>query len=250
MEQTDQMDFAFTESTSIMEVKDVTLETAGAFTIIGFLRWLSEPKTVQTSQKVNKVVRDAVFGDNSGSIPISVWGDLNTIINEHECYRITRVVASEYQSLKLQTTTDSEATVETENVPDAVDLDTEDVQTNQNEKTLRGSIISCTIAGYKVCVKNGCNKKIFPIPGDRFVKCNSCSSKMRLGACKTAINGNLILEEENETQHELVLFTNVLNTIFDNEILTDNDIEDYFLSLEEAITVKVNDKNVIVLFDK
>lgn len=78
MEETDELDFVFSESsTTVTKVKNIAQDTTGSFTTVGFINWSSEAKTVEiSSSKIKKQVRDDVFADGSDFNKISVWGDL------------------------------------------------------------------------------------------------------------------------------------------------------------------------------
>lgn len=123
---------------------------------------------------------------------------------------------------------------------------TEAVQ--NTEKIVTGKIISCSISSYKICVKSGYSKNIFPMPGEHLVKCTSCLSKMCVAVCKNVASTSIIIKDKDSTQHEMIMFQNMLNDVFCNKIPSNYEkIEEYFLSLDAEITIKVNNKNVVVV---
>lgn len=240
------MNFVFSENSSITEVKDISTEISGCLTILGQVQWVSDAKDLEIGpNKVPKQVRDGLFGDESGIIPISVWGDLIEIIKEKRTFQISKVAVAEFQGVKLQTTSSSEATVDDEN---KVIVDWSEAPSNVDssaKKLVKGEIVSFTLNRYATCINSNCGKKVYPLPGDCLVKCHACQCKMKILSCKSVISGNLLLQEDAGNQHELVIFQNVISDQFNNQIPDqDGAIEEHFLNLEQ-VSVLIN-KNVVI----
>ena len=113
-------------------------------------------------------------------------------------------------------------------------------------KVIEGKISLFTLKRYLICVNKSCAKKVTPLPGDRLVKCFSCSGKMKISACKLSSSANVLVEDKSGEQHDLTIFQSVINDVFENKIPDqDEDVEEYFLNLEK-VSMEVNFKNIIV----
>ena len=82
-----------------LKLIDIKGKFSGTFNLKGYIRWLKEP--VQTSS--GKLVRDAMLADNTFNVPISVWGDIISEIQEENYYKLTNVGAKNYFGQKLFT---------------------------------------------------------------------------------------------------------------------------------------------------
>ena len=170
------LSFIYTEDSSVTEVTDITMELTGCITIRGKIHWLSAAKDLTVGMKmVTRQVRDALFADKTGFIPISVWGDLIQELQEDQLYTITKVAMTNFQGAKLQTTGGSQLLI-VDAVDGGFDVDWNkakcDNETRVN-KVIEGKISLFTLKRYLICVNKSCAKKVTPLPGDRLVKCSS-----------------------------------------------------------------------------
>lgn len=66
------VNFVYTENNQVTMVCDISKENVGSVvTIFDYLKWRQEEKTVLIGSK-EKVLRNAIFADETGQIPISV----------------------------------------------------------------------------------------------------------------------------------------------------------------------------------
>ena len=67
-------------------------ELGGAYLIIGYIKWVTG-----TTQNVNgKNIREAIFQDSTGKIPITFWKKHIYEIQEDNCYKITNISLKSY----------------------------------------------------------------------------------------------------------------------------------------------------------
>ena len=72
---------------------------------------------------------------------------------------------------------------------------------------------------------------------------------MKISACKLSSSAYVLVEDNSGEQHELTIFQSVINDVFENKILDqDEDVEEHFLNLEK-VSMEVNFKNIIVLLN-
>lgn len=96
------------------------------------------------------------------------------------------------------------------------------------------------------CVK--CSKKILQETRGRIVKCDRCSSAMRIADCKRQLCAKLVvLSPEKENQIDLTVFENVLENVFvgDLQSLTEDEVMEVLLLLEN-LTITYNTKTMVI----
>ena len=128
---------------------------------------LSTPKGQST-----KLVRDAVLSDNTGSIPLSIWEEHISTIQEGRFYTLTDCRLQYYYG-KCLSTTETAAVSEAEK---------QDVDTQQEKKVVSWvccpEILNVGVNIFLACNTKDCRKKINNTPGSKIVKCHSCGRSM------------------------------------------------------------------------
>ena len=71
----------------VTKISSVLKSTSDIFSVCGTVKWKGE--THIPSNKTDKMVRNGTLTDSSGSIPISIWGECITLIEESKFYNIT-----------------------------------------------------------------------------------------------------------------------------------------------------------------
>ena len=74
-----------------LKLIDIKGKFSGTFNLKGCIRWLKEP--VQTTSGM--LVCDAMLADNTFNVPISVWGDTISEIQEENYYKLLQTITVE-----------------------------------------------------------------------------------------------------------------------------------------------------------
>ena len=88
-------------------------KTRGTFTIKGLLKWLSEPKSCNTTSKgkfsspTKITVSEGLFTDKNGFLPISVWQEHTSGIDETKTMTTANVGARFFKCKRLEVSRDS-----------------------------------------------------------------------------------------------------------------------------------------------
>lgn len=239
MEDTNTIDFVYSETDHVTKVCEINEETAGSvLSIVGYFKWLKPVKTVIIGS-TEKQLREALFADATGSISITVWGELVNEVNELECFKISKVIVSNhpnYGGLKLQTTSSTQVVVTSDDClpPSKANWNESECkqEPSKTNQAVTGNIVSCSVQRFKTCNRMTCKKKVNPMLGELRVVCSSCGSKMLVSMCKESLKINLLIDDvDSDNQIDVVLFQNVLLKYFDAVPNDDEGIEDYFLNL-------------------
>lgn len=83
------MPFQFVKQQSLhtTAISTLTKSTSGTFNVYGAIKWKGEAHV--PSKKATKQVCNTILTDNTGSIPMSLWGDQITTVQEGEFYTFT-----------------------------------------------------------------------------------------------------------------------------------------------------------------
>ena len=249
------MDFPFNPDcqslyTSVEELKS---KSRGLYNVRGLFHWLSPANevTVRSPSKVStptkKNVRDGVIVDASGSIPIAIWGNLISTMEENISLSFTDVTLKFFRCKKLETTHTTNISV----CDDAPEIPTPDWQSLESnyKKDMKGSL--STIANPQVrnvvanifykCNSNTCSKKLTITPGSTTVRCQYCSRVMLVSTCEKSVHADIEFKLD-ETTYHLTIFDNVLIKTFPDLVL--DDVEEHILLLNH-FEVTFNAKKVI-----
>ena len=101
------IDFVNEEKTDF-NIKDLESYANGQFNLTAVLRWTGLAKEV-SPKRHPKVVRDGLFADEIGSLPIACWEELSNL-EENTPYKITNLAVRHYYGKRLATTKESEVT--------------------------------------------------------------------------------------------------------------------------------------------
>lgn len=143
--------FAFTDNI-LTQLKDITLATAGAISVVGIIKW-NGPAIVRLvgPKKVERKVRNAVISDGTAFLQISFWGDIIDSVKQNVCYHFKDLVVNNFNGLNLATTSSTVINLHDNTID--IDWDTSPayIETKARE-VIQPSIVSCRTETYKVCV--------------------------------------------------------------------------------------------------
>ena len=203
-----------------LKLIDIKGKFSGTFNLKGCIRWLKEP--VQTSS--GKLVRDAMLADNTFNVPISVWGDTISEIQEENYYKLTNVGAKNYFGQKLFTK--DETKVIPLNEESSPQIQWEEIDMNPSPPTKAAPlqldnplVNSCKISFYPICTTVKCRRKrLTVIPGDETIECKQCGKGWLLETAKCSFNGEIQFEH-NDSEISLTIFEEVLGKYFGEDII-------------------------------
>ena len=170
----------------IFEEPDVSFQYVDIKKITGVLKWIQEPRTLFIGElKTPKEIREGVFTDGTGHMPITLWCP-HTTVTENICLTFSQMVVQHKFGTKLTNT------VLTTVIPSSADIKV-DWEKTPLAADFVDSIVCCPDAvsvkttEYKCCVNISFQKKVIPFPGETTVKCNNptCRRKMKVSRCKS-----------------------------------------------------------------
>ena len=228
-------------------------KTRGTFTIKGRMKWLSEPKSCNTTSKgkisspIKRTVREGLFTDKSGFLPISVWQEHIPSIDETKTMTITNVGVRFFKCKHLDVSRDSKISVLEENVSDE-EPDWKMLEGQYAELLKKGSsflsspkVMNAIVHVYKKCNNASCNKKLTTIPGKQTARCLHCKRAMLLKDCIQSSHANVLFEHEGST-YDLTIFHDVLKAYFQGDDVMD--FEEKLLLLKD-VKITYNNKKVV-----
>ena len=205
----DRLPFALCPTTPVDIASIFESLVQGNFTVEGKLSWNREEREVLVgSNRTKRRVRDAIIADNSGNIPISIWGDLIDSVTEDFPTVLTNIIAQDFNGLKLSTTTDTELR---ESMGDFSKVDWNMIKPLEVLETIHCPSIACVkVSQFEICNNLDCKKKLTPYPGQATVTCNMCKRKMLLERCDTTFVCEITVELADGRQQPITIFPNTL----------------------------------------
>ena len=152
--------FAYVDTVST-NIENIDPNGTSSITVIGEVKWNAEQREVFVGEKkLKRIVRDATLGDNTGTFPLSVWGDLVSTLSEEKTYNITNLVVGHFNGPKLGTTAGTIITP----VSDTVNVNWGNVAnaTAAFQEVKLAEIVSVRFNSYIRCINQSCKKKLFP----------------------------------------------------------------------------------------
>lgn len=239
----------------VTPVNELKEKTSGSFTIVGYVKWAGSEST---SNK-NKRVRDGVFQDGTGHMPISVWDkNIDDITDSEVCYEITDVTIRHYFGVKLATTPQTNIISKKSDACqpswENVDINQYNVRESQGKTKLSNvledpEILSVNVQLFPICIHKSCSKKVNIIPAEPMVTCSSCDRSMLAKKCKSGFTCLLSIEKDEDKTVDLTVFADTLTSFLETDVLNIykddvNSLKMTLLSLEN-ISITYNNKNVI-----
>ena len=231
LEDANSIDFTFQEkdaSHGLITLKGKPKDSK--FNVTGGIKWTNEIRkvTIKRNNAEEKLmdVRDGVIADSTWQIPISVWHNLIPQVQDNTWYNLTAVKIRKYQGERLATT-DSTVITPAE-INENLDWSTilKQVQEEAAATTPATPKLCCpVILGVNINVYAICNnldkckrKKVYPLPGEKTVKCTNCRKSMLLTRAPCGMTGEVFLEKGDQTM-TLTIFPNTLTTYFQEHVL-------------------------------
>ena len=203
-------------STNVKELLEKT-ELGGTYLIVGYIKWLADIKQNVSGRNI----RQAIFQDKTGKIPITLWEKRITEVEENNCYQMTNICLKSYFGKTLQTMPQTRIT---EIIPSEFDVTWDDNDTEvflNREKEGKASMfttfscpeICCAdILIYPICLS--CNKKVTAIPSEILLTCSSCSKTMLASKCICGITIN-----HNGKSQNITVLKEILEKFFEEDVI-------------------------------
>ena len=188
------------------------------------------------------MVRDATLTDSSGVIPLSVWGEHITAIEEGKFYCITDCRLRHFYGKCLATT---QSTV----VSPGEEQDISKVLEQQAEHWICcPDILNVAVNSFLTCNNRDCKKKINATPGCKIVKCHSCKKSMLMKNCYVEMTVNFNLEKDGK-DYSVTAFPKAVSSFMEKDIFsfkedTDTLIEELLLLASVDFQLSQNGKLV------
>ena len=198
--------------TRVIDMKD---RSSGSFLVVGHIMW-STPSYMSPN---GKMIRDGIFKDGSGILPITVWGDtIKEIIDNETCFKLTNVALKNYYGNKLSTMPNTKVTavksdtpISWSNVDAAQFIDRENLEKAKLISTLCcPEIIAADLQIYPVCTNKLCSKKVMAVPGEPLSTCESCGKTMMISKCKCGFNCNIDVQPVTGDAIALTIFADTM----------------------------------------
>ena len=178
----------------------IKTQKTGIFDILATIKWLHNMKQID-SPKVKGRLREAVLYDESGSILLTVWGDLIDSIEECKTYEFHNLSLKNFFGLKLSTTTSTIITAASDAdkvIPNLCESDLKEhldhermINDKLHPKLCCPELFGTTVSVGPSCVNMSCRKALQIVPGSRIVTCISCNMTMSVDKCPCIFNCQL-----------------------------------------------------------
>ena len=207
------------------KISSVLKSTSSIFSVCGTVKWKGEAHL--PSNKTDKMVCDGTLTDSSGSIPISIWGECITLIEESKFYNITNCRLRHFYGKCLPTTlTTKLSPAEEQNISEIVE------QRHENSICCP-EVLNVAVNSFLTCNNRDCKKKINSNPGSKIVKCNNCNKSMLVKNCYVDMTVNFTIEKEGK-EYSVTAFPKVVSLFLEKDIFeykndTDTLIEELLL---------------------
>lgn len=213
------IDFKFVprEPSQVTKVSSLQKLTSGVFNISGVLKWNGEPHI--PSDKTSQNVRGSTFTDSTESMPLSVWGEHISEIEEGKFYSITNCRLRHFYGKCMATT---KSTVITP--AEAQDV-TKAVEQRQNNLLCCPELLNVHVDSFLACNSKGCKKRVNGTPGCKIVKCNNCNRSMLIKNCYVDMTVHFELEKEDKF-YSVTAFPKALSAFLQKDIISFKDDTD------------------------
>lgn len=141
-----------------------------------------EPEQITT--KLNKTLLkcDAIIGDNTGTIKLTLWEQDISKINATNSYRMTNLTIREFENCKTLTSS-YDSTFE--QITDIGQIRDDNSQSLTESETVNATLLSVSCSSMNSCVS--CKKNLPPLNTDiATVKCLNCGMRQRLTSIHTS----------------------------------------------------------------
>ena len=101
IERTNSVNFSF-DNKHFQNVSFIKARKTGIFDILATVTWLHNMKEIDSSKVMGRL-REGVLYDDSGSIHLTLWGDLIDSIEEYKTYEFHNLPLKNFFGLKLST---------------------------------------------------------------------------------------------------------------------------------------------------
>ena len=248
------LDFKITDvdSTSIKEIQDQP-DNDLFYNVTGCFRWRGESE--QTPQNAlrspNKKFRNGVIHDGKSFLPITVWEQHISILQDDVCYVFENLKTRTYYQLKLTTTTSTNITKSNAILSSSINWTTcEMTDFKKEESTAFQSqfptwccpdvkLVSMEI--FPACSNEDCKKKMEIDENEEKQKCQHCLFKQKKKDLELqAIFNIVVAQKKNGPKETLTVFPEVLNSYFGkSDIIAEyvkkqGALEDLILDIEDA----------------
>lgn len=197
--------FQFVQQQPFQITKITTLlkSTSGLFNVRGTVKWKEEAHI--PSNKTDQKVRDGTLTDSSGTIPISVWGESITKIEETNCK-----LRHFYGKCLATTRTTRISPAEEQNISKVVE------QKNENFICCP-NVLNVPVNSFLACDNKDCRKKINSTPGSKIVKCINCNRSMLVKNCYIDVTVNFTVEKDGK-EYSMTAFPKVMSLFLEKDI--------------------------------
>ena len=190
-------------------VNSLMKSTTGNFNVRGSIKWKGEAHI--PSEKTTQFVRDATLTDTSGSIPLSIWGEHITAVEEGNFYTFTECKLWHFYG-KCLTTTKS-TTVSAAEEQDLTKVKQQEVQ----NWICCPEILNVAVSPFLTCNNKDCKKKITSPPGSNIAKCLNCNRSMLIKNCYVDMTVSLNLEKDGKV-FPVTAFPKVVSAFLQEDI--------------------------------
>ena len=158
---------------NIQKVSFIKTQKTGIFDILATVKWRHNTKQID-SPKIMGRLCEAVLYDDSGSILLTVWGDLIDSIEKCKTYKFHNLVLKNFFGLKLSTTTSTIITATSDAdkvIPKLYESDLKEHEKMINDKLhpklCCPELFGITVTVRPSCVNVSCTKhsKLFQVVG-------------------------------------------------------------------------------------
>ena len=223
------------------------------FNIRGCVRWISKPTLSSSLKSPSKQLREGVIMDKTGFMPLTVWENHISQIEEDHCFSITDVKTKNYFHSKLVTTQTSKITICDEFTTDQLNwlvvemTDFSKIEASgkveANPTWCCPEITSANVIIFPICNNPNCRKKI-EVPGEmKFVRCTSCSRKslVKKLAMSLSVEFDICRADQSESI-SLTALPESLSTYFGIDIISQyasqengkDELEEKILEMEDV----------------
>ena len=161
---------------NIQKVSFIKTQKTGIFDILATVKWRHNTKQID-SPKIMGRLCEAVLYDDSGSILLTVWGDLIDSIEKCKTYKFHNLVLKNFFGLKLSTTTSTIITATSDAdkvIPKLCESDLKEhlhhekmINDKLHPKLCCPELFGITVSVRPSCVNVSCTKhsKLFQVVG-------------------------------------------------------------------------------------
>lgn len=186
----------------------------------------------EVNGEVLKFNPKCLIQDDTGVIPITIWGDSNDILENNKCYEFTNVKYKLYQHQRSLTTTPRTAFKETSvEFPEFLD------QTIKEQFEDLHVVAHCILAAekfkrWRICKR--CKKALTDVINLPIVTCSECHLVQRPVTCETNASVRIQMELDDDKTLWLTVFKEIIVQILEGS----NEMT------EMDVTLKSNDDDV------